>query len=448
MKLKSGDISVTGRSARDIQTLANVANEIRKSTPASFKFGPISISAGTKKGLIETTLIAIGGFSLYKGIGYVFKSLGRKKDNSNVNDEDSKPRFLQAQKKEPKIATLNEIGRTCESDAIPLMGDFFYSGDIAVLFSITNNGKTMMGLQIAKDLAEGTTSLIVPDSPQPKKQNVLYYNFEMREEQLHKRYFSHDPHATYPENLEIYDCKSAITTVNKLLDDIAVRAESFTTDTTIFIDTIKDVCPVIYAKEANQVIASLRTIIENAKSMNGVRLTVVLLGQANKKKPWDPLELDDLSGSFNFAGLADSVFAIGNTHMGKKIRMLKMLKGRNDGIRDSVILLKTEVTPYLHMEYFDEIDENDALPEQPKAKKGNQRNSRPDVQQTEAADVNTSNIPDDLLKEIRAFYQKGVPGHGTKSVVEKFGKRAGLKYPMDVTRLMQKLEAQERNDDG
>lgn len=442
VKLKSGDISVTGKSVKDCQILASVANEVRKSAPPSFKFGPISISAGTRKSLIETTLLAIGGFGLYKGISYVFKSLKQKNDDSKVDDDARKPRFLQAQRKEPKIVTLNEIGRTCESDAIPLMGDFFYSCDIAVLFSITNNGKTMMGLQIAKDSAEGSASLIVPNCPPPPKQHVLYYNFEMREEQLYKRYFGSDSHAAYPDNLEIYDCKSAITSVDGLLEDIAVRAESFTTDTTIFIDTIKDVCPTIYAKEANQVMSSLRTIIDNAKTINGVRITVVLLGQANKKKPWNPLELDDLSGSFNFAGFADSVFAIGNTNMGKKVRMLKMLKGRNDGIREHVILLRTETTPYLHMEYVKECDECDALPEPP-----SKRSNRHSVNQ-QTSHVSPKDIPEDLLKKICAFYQKGVKGRGAKQVVKKFGKETGLNHPMQVTRLMNKLEAQGWKSDG
>lgn len=438
VKLKSGDIAIEGRSVRDCKSLADVASNLRKSAPKEWKFGPFKT-----KGDYMTLIFCIGGYGMYKGISYAFSRLSHRHDNKKDDNESDKPKFLRPQIKEPKVATLNEIGRSEAPDTIPLMSDFFYSGDIAVLFSITNSGKTMMGLQIAKDLAEGSVSLIVPESPRPKKQYVLYYNFEMREEQLHKRYFGYAPDAVYPENLKIHFCKSSITTIDKLLEDIAVKAESFTSDTTIFIDTIKDVCPVFYAKESDRVIDSLRTICDNAKETNGVRITFVLLGQANKKKPWDPIELDDLSGSFNLAGLADSVFAIGNTNMGKSVRMLKMLKGRNDGIRDLVILLKTVVNPYLHMEYVNEVEEADALPKPPKAKKGKEK---PAVPKADEVKVNPTNIPDEILKEICAFYQKGVPGHGAKQVVKKFGKEAGLKYPIDVTRLMEKLDKQKEED--
>lgn len=438
VKLTSGDIAITGRSVKDCVSLAHIGNALRKSAPTECQAGPFKVKGGLK-----ALMFCIGGYTMYKGISFVFSRLSQRLDNSKGDNESDKPKFLRPQKKEPKVVTLNEIGRSSDSDTIPLMGDFFYSGDIVVIFSITNNGKTMMGIQIAKDLAEGSPSMLIPNSSKPKRQNVIYYNFEMREEQLHKRYFGHVPNAVYPENLKIIFCKSSITTIDKLLEDIAIKAESFTSDTTIFIDTIKDVCPVFYAKESDRVIDSLRTICDNAKETNGVRITFVLLGQANKKKPWDPIELDDLSGSYNFAGLADSVFAIGNTNMGKSVRMLKMLKGRNDGIRDLVVLLKTVVNPYLHMEYMDEVEEADALPEPPKAKKGK---AKPIVPKAEETKVNPSNIPDELLKEIRAFYQKGVSGHGAKQVVKKFGKDAGLKYPIDVTRLMEKLDKQKEED--
>jgi hypothetical protein len=180
VKLTSGDIAITGRSVKDCVSLAHIGNALRKSAPTECQAGPFKVKGGLK-----ALMFCIGGYTMYKGISFVFSRLSQRLDNSKGDNESDKPKFLKPQKKEPKVVTLNEIGRSSGSDTIPLMGDFFYSGDIAVLFSITNNGKTMMGLQIAKDLAEGTTSLIVPDRPQPKKQNVLYYNFERREEQLH-----------------------------------------------------------------------------------------------------------------------------------------------------------------------------------------------------------------------------------------------------------------------
>ena len=441
VKLQSGDISVSGGSVNDCLNLAGAANELRKDAPPKIKLGPVSISAGKSKKLIETILIGIGGWGLYKGMEYAFKSI---KKESQKNDENvEKPKFLKSKEKEPESLTLNEINRSCESDDFPLLGDLFYSGDIVVLFSITNSGKTIMGVQIAIDLANGAPSQLIPNCPQPSKQNVIYYNFEMRKNHLRKRYFN--PDDVYPANLNIEFCKSSITTIDKLLEDIAIKAEGITCDTTIFIDTIKDVCPVLYAKEADRVIDSLRTIKDNANETKGVNITFVLLAQANKKKPWGTIELDDLSGSFNLAGLADSVFAIGNTRFGKSVRMLKMLKGRNDGIRDKAIILKIEDSPYLHMEYKNEMEEADALPYPAATRRNGCHFSKKETQYAEEAQLGISHISEEKLKEIRAFYQKGVPGHGTKQVIKKFGKETGLKYQMQVTRLIEKLEAMEKN---
>ena len=359
IKLRSGDINVEGQSVQDCQQLAGIANYLRKSTTPELKVGPISARAGTMSTVLKLLGAGIVTFGAFFGIKYCYYCNKRRLSDTRTSDNSNMPEFLKKIPKGTEVLTLNQIGRSNCSKLIPLLGDFLYAGDIAFCFSISNSGKTLYAVQCAVELAREIKSTIVPNESQPAKQDVLYYNFEMRKDHFKKRYFGKNPNATYPDNLEFVFCQSTIKTVDQLLNDIAGGAENMQSDTTIFIDTIKDACPTSSAKEADRVIDSLRTISDNAMQKNGVCITFVLLGQTNKKKYWESIELDDLSGSFNQIGLADSVFAIGKTRHGKSMRMLKMLKGRNDEIREKVILLKIVDTPYLRMEYIGEVDEEE-----------------------------------------------------------------------------------------
>ena len=446
IKLRSGDINVEGQSVQDCQQLAGIANALRESTTPEIKVGPISAQAGTVNKLGKVLGLGVLCIGAYYSIKYTYHRYKNKLNNLGTDDSSNKPEFLKPIPKNTEVLTLNQIGHSNCLELIPLLGGFLYAGDIAFNFSISNSGKTLWAVQCGVELARGIKSTIVPNGSQPVKQDVLYYNFEMRKNHFKKRYFGTDPNASYPDNLEFVFCRATIKTVDQLMEDIAGRAERMKSDTTIFIDTIKDVCPTSSAKEADRVIGSLRTISDNAMQKNGVRLTFVLLGQANKKKYWEPIELDDLSGSFNQIGLADSVFAIGKTRYGSSVRMLKMLKGRNDELKDKVILLNIVDTPYLRMEYFEEVEEEDALPIKPKARGGHSSLSQPSPSRSSSNSI--MGVPIDVVKQMKAWYKKGVDGHGAKAVVKKFGLPYGLKHPMQVTRILDKYDELAENNTG
>lgn len=436
MRMQQGDINVKCNNLKECKELSILANNLRKSTQPQIKFGGFSIIAGT---IGKLFMVAGGCLLLYSGYNYINKKW-IKGDRNKDNNADNKniPELLKKNENKPEVVTLNQIGKQNVDELIPLLGDYYYSCDIVFLFSITNKGKTLTGIQNAIELAQGIKSNIIPTDTTPPKQDVLYYNFEMRMAQIKKRYFSNNPCATYPDNLVIINCGSSIHNVDDLLNDTATRAETLTNDTVIFYDTIKDVCPTFFSNEANRVIGSLRNLIENVRKKKGIRLTFVLMGQTNKKNYWDSIELEDLSGSFNQNSLADSVFALGPTCFGKNIRMLKMLKGRNDGVHDKVDLVRIVDDPYLHIEYIDSVNETDALPVKPKGKKNVKNIILPTSSPSAEEDV--PKVPFEVIEQMKAMYQKGVPGHGYEAVRKKYGVPYGLNHATQVRRLLEETK--------
>lgn len=438
LRVQQGDINVKCNNLKECKELSILAKNLRKSTQPQIKVGSFSIIAGT---IGKLFMVAGGCLVLYSGYNYINKKwikANRNKDNNA--DNNNIPELLKNNEKEPEVVTLNQIGQQDVDELVPLLGDYYYAGDIVFLFSITNKGKTLTGIQNAIELAQGIKTKIIPTDSTPPKQDVIYYNFEMRMAQIKKRYFSNDPNATYPDNLRIINSGYSIKNVDDLLNDTAERAETLQHDTVIFYDTIKDVCPTFFSNEASRVINSLRNIIENVRVKKGIRLTFVLIGQTVKKNNWKSIEIEDLSGSFNQQGLADSVFALGPTRFGKNVRMLKMLKGRNDGLHDEVDLVRIMDKPYLHIEYLKSVDERDALPLEPKGKKNGSKIILPDKSPLEAVEDVLPKIPHEVVEQMKAMYKKGVPGRGLEAVRKKYGIPYGLNHATQVMRLLDEYD--------
>ena len=403
--------------------------------PLKIRFGLFTIEAESIGQCFALSSIVLAVYVSYSYINYFFWK--KKHVAQKVTKSTDKPvhPFLANKHHEPEVMSLNQLGEVNCADLTPVMGRLFYAGDIVFLFSVANKGKTIAGIQMAMDLASGAKSTMTPSDDTSSLQRTIYFNFEMRKEQLKRRYFNSDEKTVYPDNLELVFCNGVFNSPNDMLDDLALRVEQANEDTTIFIDTITDICPSFFANESAKVIGSLRTIQENAKRNNGIRITFVLLGHAIKKNAWERIEMRDLSGSSNQANLADSVLAIGVTKFGKDVRYLKVLKARNDELNEKVFVEKTVATPYLHFEFNGEMEESEVLPLKPSNKKSELVLEH--LPETTKATETSPKITPELLSKIKEMYQPGVPGHGYKAVLNKFGTSIGLKYPQQVKRLLE-----------
>lgn len=352
--------------------------------------------------------------------------------DNNDKEEGMAPLYLKKIDHEPSSSTLNELAHIPGADVVPLAGGLLYSGDVSMFFSIANKGKTILGVQLAVDIASGNSTLY-PEDGISKPINVIYLNFEMSKSQMNKRLAPNgvDNAMSFPYNLEMRDCKGCFDDADKFLEYIAGEVEKkLECDTVIFIDTITDICPQFFNKEAAKFLGALRTIQAHAKNNKNITITFILLGHTMKHSHWEPLDMENLKGGGNQANLVDSMFALGTARLGNSIRYLKMLKNRNAEIKDKVDLIKIVNEPYLHFENIGSDYEENVLPSKPKPK---------NVVKAEKIGGESllqwdGPVPLDTAREMTEYYKEGVSGHGWDATAKEFG----LKHGQEAKRIIQK----------
>ena len=90
-----------------------------------------------------------------------------------------------------KVRTMNQVITDAEGEKIPpkLFGSIWKTGDLAVVFSATNVGKTVLGFQIANAISTGGQP--IPGSDlinESKPLKTLYLDVEMSDIQIKQRY--------------------------------------------------------------------------------------------------------------------------------------------------------------------------------------------------------------------------------------------------------------------
>ena len=87
-----------------------------------------------------------------------------------------------------KVMTANEWLELAKTSPIPemLFGEFWHEGEICILFSDSNLGKSILAVQIADSISKGQQ--IPGFKMEAPKQKVLYFDFELSPKQFEVRY--------------------------------------------------------------------------------------------------------------------------------------------------------------------------------------------------------------------------------------------------------------------
>lgn len=444
--IKDGDTYIQCNNIAEAKVAEKLAKDLMRNRPVEVKAGKRFTCKGNTRDFIIVVGISLSAVYVYFKC---IKPLDKKDLKSDVPPVSTPPLLSKANNK-AKTATLNDIGKSNVRMPVQLLGFYAYESDIVWVFSISNTGKTIWSMEAAISLAQGTKPSFLPEGTSCAKRKVLYLNFQMREDQLKKRYFNNTENAVYPDNLEIVFCNEEIKSIDALVSYIAKRLESVNESVVIFIDTAKDIQPTFTANDTETLSSGLRTIQRNFKEAKGHDITYFLVGQTNKKHIYEPIDTTDLSGSFNQMNLADSIIGLGHTRFGKYTRLMKLLKGRVDELPEKVSLLETRFDPYLRPVYVKEAREEDILPLKPKANKNGQQKA-PTKTPLQGADGGSGidKVPYEVVLEMSKWYQKGVPGHGLQTTCEKYGKNYGLKYATEVSRLFEKYGIiEDKKDEG
>lgn len=261
----------------------------------------------------------------------------------------------------PKPQSFSSILDQPKTEYEYLFGPWIWSGCTTVLFSPTKVGKTTCAVQIASDIASGSPSKMLPaelDMGTHAPQTVLYFDLESDETDFQDRY-GMAPNE-FSSNLKIsfdyvYD------TIEELLDCIKQNISVYDSNVTVVIDNTSMVGDSKYQAKTEQLMKRIKSM-QSMFKQRGHLLTFILIAHTHKTTD-DKIELEDMSGSSNFANLSRCILAMEKSGLGNDYRILKLLDTRKkEGIEDGkVIVIKRCSDPFLHFEYYATMNEDDAI---------------------------------------------------------------------------------------
>ena len=200
------------------------------------------------------------------------------------------------------------------ADPLPLWKTLWYEGEICCLFGDTGTGKSILAVQIAKEIAE--------------KKKILYFDFELSEKQFEMRYKDTDGNlCNFPDNLirvdidldslELHDYET------RLIEGIEKDALAMGVDTLV-IDNITWLCSNM--EDGDLAGKLMMKLIRMKKRHNW---SILVLAHTPKRDAQKPITQNDLAGSKRVLNFLDSAFSIGFSEWGIDIRYIKQIKGRH-----------------------------------------------------------------------------------------------------------------------
>ena len=234
----------------------------------------------------------------------------------------------------PNSLLITKTAATWIEDAsrrpIPAMlfSEFWYEGEVCILYADTNLGKSILAVQICDSISKGTP--IEGFKLTAQKQKVIYLDFELSDKQFENRYSdNYTNHYRFDNNFLRAEINP---------DSVIMEGGTFEEhlQLTIEHELIRTGARVVVIDN----ITYLRTETERAKDalplmkhLKGLKrkynLSILALAHTPKRDMTKPITQNDLQGSKMLINICDSAFAIGASHADKAVRYLKQIKTRN-----------------------------------------------------------------------------------------------------------------------
>lgn len=431
LMVRVGNVSVVGRTVKQCFALTKCAKSLSKSTPTSVKAGIVSINSGamdsiravnTAKELAEATPLSIKGkgfsytggkplkgvaiFAALTGIfcgGYLLCNWGKKYFSSPKQDDTSDDDAHTPT--EQSIDQIRNVNSFEHYDDGQLVGKLIYIGDKAILFSEPGTGKTVLAMGLALDIASGHASKIIPDdSGVHKPQTVFYYDGENEPEDYVKIFGNEKINS---QNLHVIR-DFYFTKATDWLIDVRKRLQGAKGDVTVILDNISCVLSTFNSNTIRELF--IRDFKKIQSEFSPCKVTFIVVAHTNKQ--------NELIGSKNQENFATAILKL-SKHDEDHLK-LEVIKNRKYGYMKgkTIILAKRETEDgFKYDEYVEESVPSD------------------EGKKTSKAD----NIPPETKREIKEFYQKGVPGRGYQSVIKEFhlDTKYGIKDSNEVGRIIE-----------
>lgn len=235
-----------------------------------------------------------------------------------------------------KVKTANEWLEIAKTSPIPemLFGEFWHEGEISILFSDSNLGKSILSVQIADSISKGNA--IHGFRLEAKKQTVLYFDFELSPKQFEVRYSIKNEvqkvfenHYSFDENFKRIEINpdAEIPTAITFEEYLYKSLEQSIIDTGAKILIIDNITYLKNETERSKDALPLMKYLKALKSKYG--LSILALAHTPKRDLSRPISQNDLGGSKMLFNFIDSCFTIGQSNTDKNLRYIKQIKARN-----------------------------------------------------------------------------------------------------------------------
>lgn len=262
-----------------------------------------------------------------------------------------------------KVRTANQWLGLAKNTPIPemLFGEFWHEGEICILFSDSNLGKTILSVQIADSISKGQQ--IPGFRLEAKKQTVLYFDFELSAKQFEVRYSEKNEALKVFENHYVFDNNLKRIEINPDVEiPEGITFENYLNQSLeqCIIETggkiliIDNITYLRNETERSKDALPLMKYLKDLKRKYG--LSILALAHTPKRDLSRPITQNDLGGSKMLYNFIDSCFAIGQSNADKNLRYIKQLKERSTEKKygeDNVIICQiAKVVNFLSFEFI------------------------------------------------------------------------------------------------
>lgn len=223
-----------------------------------------------------------------------------------------------------------------KSKPIPkmLFDEFWFEGELCVLFADTNQGKSILAVQIADSISRGVAIDMFQIGV--KAQKVLYFDFELSDKQFEARYseqkegedfycnhYNFNPNFIRSEINCDFVTKPNVNYDDLLLESLEQEIKSSGAKVVIIDNITYLKSELEKSKDAAPFIQKLKRLTDKGG------LSILVLAHTPKRDTSKPLSINDISGSKMIANFIDSAFALGESRANKSLKYLKQIKVRH-----------------------------------------------------------------------------------------------------------------------
>ena len=268
------------------------------------------------------------------------------------------------------IKSANEWIDEAKSKPIPkkIFGPFWYEEELCILFADTNQGKSLLAVQIIDSVTKGISTLGL--EMELKASKVIYFDLELTSKQFEMRYAQFDKskdvlfdHFNFSElflraEINPYGFDEGIEEYETFLFKEIENQASNSGSKILVIDNLS--CVISDNEKAKNTTPFLIRL-NNLKKMYG--WSILLIAHTPKRNLFAPISRNDIQGSKSFINLIDSCFAVGESQKDPSVKYLKQIKVRYGAFQfpaDNVLVCKigkeSNFSSFKFLEFAKEAD--------------------------------------------------------------------------------------------